>query len=180
MEIYEECKELIRIIAAKIESSLKHNKMSIRKFALLSTIAESTIRSILKESSNIELKTLIKLKLVFSTELYELLSKNSKPYKIRKTPASRPIFERSFLKSKKEIGSRLKKLCEFREINAETLSILSYNINYSDTLKYFKGEINATLLILLKYSHGLEVPLISVLNKNHELPTNKFKGKTKE
>lgn len=71
-------------------------------------------------------------------------------------------------------------LQDFRNINAQTHSLLSFDIDYSDTIKYMKGEKNITLLTLLKYSRGLEVELLTLLDDSSPLPTNKFQGKIKE
>jgi len=46
-----------------------------------------------------------------------------------------------------------------KKITPEELSIMAFNTDYSDTLKYLKGEITLTLLTILKFAAALDVEI---------------------
>lgn len=180
MKVDAECQEIIKRVGTKIKLTLKEEQMSNRMFAKLATIGESTLRTVVRGSANIELSTLVKLSLALNIALYDLFNSSTSKNTIIKTPLTASKFEKTFKFEKQKIGLRISDLLNFRKLKAETLSLISFEIDYSDTIKYLKGEKNITLLTLLKYAKGLEVELLTILDDTAPLPTNEFKGKMKE
>lgn len=167
MDIYQECEFLIKILATNIEEWIKINEISIRRLAHISTLADGTIRSIIKGSKNIELATLVKLKLSFSVELIELLTRSSIVPKIQVSPVSESVFKKVLISDQKKIGARIVYFQKEQELDPETLGILAFNIDYSDTLKYQRGELNLTLITILKFAHGLKIANLDLLNDTY-------------
>lgn len=179
MDATSECEFRIRFIAKKIEHVLQSTKISKRKFAKKSLLGEATIRSLLSEASNIELGTMTKLRLVFGITLSELIDDKVGRAKLKIAEIDIDTFELNFLSDKIEIGKRISLIQKTRQIDTQHLSLLSYNLDYSDTIKYLKGEKNFTLLTIIKYSHGLEIPVRSIFDFKGPMPTNVFKGNMK-
>lgn len=173
-------KIIIKILATNINIWRTQNQLSKRKQGDICLLSESTIRNIEQGTKNTELKTLVRLRIGFNVLLSTLFEINSVVPKIRTTPIKAEYIEKLFSEDKSNIGKRLLALHEFRGLDKETLSILSYNIDYSDTLKYLRGEENIELFTLLKYADGLEVDLNDILNYGGEFPGTKFYGKIKE
>ncbi|HUZ58960.1 MAG TPA: helix-turn-helix transcriptional regulator [Hanamia sp.] len=53
----------------------------------------------------------------------------------------------------------ISKIMKEKKITPEELSIMAFNTDYSDTLKYLKGEITLTLLTILKFAAALDVEI---------------------
>lgn len=157
MDINKESAELIKILAMNLEKWINSNNISKRKLARLSNISESTVRSIINGSQNIELATLVKLKLSFNVDISFLFTVNEKIPTIITTPLSKKIIDKAISKQTNLIGFRIASLMRSQNIKPEDLSILAFNTDYSDTLKYMKGMINLTLITILKFSRALNV-----------------------
>jgi predicted transcriptional regulator len=163
MDINENSILLIKGLAINLEKWKKSNNISQRKLARTARVAESTIRSIIHGTQNIEIATLVKLKLAFSVEIFYLLRKNNKTPIIIATPLSLLTIRKAISNEQSKIGENISKIMKEKNISPEELSIMAFNIDYSDTLKYLKGEINLTLLTILKFATALDVEIWALL-----------------
>lgn len=155
MDLNRETKSLIKILSTNLKKWVKSNNISQRKLATTAGVAESTIRSIINGAQNIEIATLVKLKLVFSAEINDLLSEAKQSKTILAEPLPILTVQKAVVTEQQKIGKRISSIMKERGIDPETLSIMASNTDYSDTLKYLKGEINITLFTILKFASAL-------------------------
>lgn len=179
MKIELESQKLIRKIAKEIKQVLQDEGLSKRRFAHICGIAESTLRLLMKDAQNIELSTLTKLRLALQTDLHSLFSDTQTEYQILKKNLSEVKVEKMIVKDRQVIGKRILEILKMRKLAVQDLSILSHDMDYSDTIKFIKGAENITLQTLLKLSDGLEVPFASLLHSGEFIPKDNFEGKLK-
>ena len=173
MDINEESLFLIKELAINIEKWRKSNGVSQTKLGQTARVAESTIRSIKKGIPNIEIATLVKLKLAFSVRISDLLHEQDKIPIIITSPLSLITIRKAIANEQRRIGRNISKIMKEENITPEELSIMALNTDYSDTLKYLRGEINLTLITILKFAAALDVDVWKLLDDNKE------KGKQK-
>ena len=173
MDINEKSLFLIKDLAINLEKWKKSNDKSQRKLGQTARVAESTIRSIIKGTQNIEIATLVKFKLAFSVEISDLLKKRNKIPIIISSPLSLITIRKAITNEQSKIRENISKIMEEKNITPEELSIMAFNTDYSDTLKYLKGEINLTLLTILKFAAALDIEIWELLDGE------KKKGKQK-
>jgi transcriptional regulator with XRE-family HTH domain len=173
MDINEESLFLIKELAINLEKWKKSNGVSQTKLGQTARVAESTIRSIKKGIPNIEIATLVKLKLAFSVQISDLLHKQDKIPIIITSPLSLITIRKAIANEQGRIGGNISKIMKEENITPEELSIMALNTDYSDTLKYLRGEINLTLITVLKFAAALDVDVWKLLDDNKE------KGKQK-
>lgn len=180
MDIEVWCQKVINDLAEKLVVWREGNELSKRRFANLSTLAESTIRNIEKGAPNLDLSSLVKIRLAYNISLIRLFNED----KIIPKPINLPItiekFEKSLEVEKNNIGKRIKALQDYRGLSPDELSLLAHNSDYSDTLKYQRGEKNIELRTIIKYADGLEVEIIDIFDYKGAFPSNKFIGKIKK
>lgn len=170
MDLNTEAQSLIRTLSVNLKKWKKSNDISQRKLALIVRVAESTIRSILNDSQNIEITTLVKLKLAFSTEINDLFLKAGQSKAILSEPLPISIIQKAVVSEQRKIGKRISSIMKERGIDPETLSIMASNTDYSDTIKYLKGEINITLFTILKFANALEVTAYDLFDYDGKMP----------
>ena len=163
MDTTKESSLLIKKLAQNIEKWKKSNDISQRELGKRSNIGESTLRSIKGGSQNIEIATLVKLKLAFSVNVSDLLRGNEKYPKILPHPISLVTVRKTVTSEQVKIGKSISKVMKEKNINPEDLSIMASNTDYSDTVKYLKGQINLTLITILKFANALEVEIEELL-----------------
>lgn len=164
MGINEESLLLIKSLAINLEKWKKGNDISQRKLARVALVAESTIRSIIAGTTNIEIATLIKLKLAFSVKYSDLLYKRNEVPKVISEPLSLSGVKKAIAREQIKIGESISQIMRNKNLTPEDLSILALNTDYSDTLKYLKGKVNLTLITILKFAHALEVEIWEILD----------------
>ena len=173
MDINENSLFLIKELAINLEKWKKSNGISQTKLGQIARVAESTIRSIIKGTQNIEIATLVKLKLAFSVEISNLFQIHDKIPMIITSPLSLITLRKVIANEQRRIGENISKIMKEKNITPEELSIMAFNTDYSDTLKYLKGEINLTLITILKFADALDVEIWKLLDDDKE------KGKQK-
>jgi transcriptional regulator with XRE-family HTH domain len=173
MDINEKSLFLIKDLAINLEKWKKSNGKSQTKLGQTARVAESTIRSIIKGTQNIEIATLIKLKLAFSVEISDLLHKHNKIPIIITSPLSLITIRKEIANEQRRIGENISKIMKEKNITPEELSIMAFNTDYSDTLKYLKGEINLTLITILKFAAALDVEIWKLLDNDKEIGKQK-------
>lgn len=164
MDINEESLFLIKELAINLEKWKKSNGISQTKLGQTARVAESTIRSIKKGIPNIEIATLVKIKLAFSVQISDLLQKHDKIPIIITSPLSLITIRKAIANEQRIIGENISKIMKENKITTEELSIMAFNTDYSDTLKYLKGEINLTLITILKFAAALDVEIWKLLD----------------
>ncbi len=172
--------EILDALSQKIKLFIERKEVSRREIARISTIAESTVRSLINGRTNIELSTLTKLKLAFNIEVIDLIIRKTKLSDLSSVVIEKGLLKKDIIQEQKKLGDRLDELREFRGIDPQTLSIISYNIDYSDTIKYLKGKKNISLITIIKLANGLEVDLATIFNYDGKMPSNKFVGNVKK
>jgi transcriptional regulator with XRE-family HTH domain len=177
MYIINENVQVAENVSVKLKSWREGNKLSIRKLAKICRLGESTIRHIEKGNSNMELSTLVKLRMAYNVKLIKIFDNSEDIPKIRITPIDLKEYDRLFAEEKINIGQRLEALRVHRKLDVQTFSILANNADYSDTHKYLDGAKNMELFTLLKYGKALEVDITVILDYNGALPSNEFIGK---
>lgn len=163
MDFTAECESLLKILAENLTTWLQAHKLSNRAFAGISKLSESSIRSIKKGQKNIEIKSLVKLRLIFSIDIIDLFIKTKTVPKIISISIADSIIKKNVSSEQQRIGKAILNAMKEKNIKPEELSILTFNTDYSDTLKYLKGEINITLLTVLKFSASLKVDKLQFL-----------------
>src|SRR5690606_12286943 len=107
MELNKEARSLIRKLSANLEKWKKSNNISQRQLAKTAGIAESTIRSIIKDSHNIEIVTLVKLKLAFSIQIKSLFLESTQCPILLSEPLPTLVIQKAVVNEQKSIGKRI-------------------------------------------------------------------------
>lgn len=163
MGVNEDSIILIQNLTKNIQNWKKSNEISQRKIAVKSGVAESTLRAIMKKAQNIEIATLVKLKLAFSVEIPDLLKDNVKNARIIPNPLPLITVKKEIVRQQVKIGKNIYSAMKRKNMSAEYLSIIAFNTDYSDTIKYLKGQVNLTLITILKFAYALEVEIWELL-----------------
>lgn len=164
MDITKESLLLIKKLAQNIEKWKKGNDISQRELGRRSNVAESTLRAIKKGASNIEIATLVKLKLAFSVDVPHLFQEKEKIPVIISNPLSSITIKNAIANEQVKIGKNISSAMKGKNMKPEDLSIIAFDTDYSDTIKYLKGQINLTMITVLKFTYALEVGIWKLLD----------------
>ena len=164
MDTTKESLLLIKKLAQNIEKWKKGNGISQRELGKRSNLGESTLRAIKRGAQNIEIATLVKLKLAFSMDVSDLLKDNEKIPRILSQPLSLIAIKKAVISEQIKVGKNISEVMKKKNIKPEDLSIIASNTDYSDTIKYLKGQINLTMITMLKFAYALEVDIWDLID----------------